>query len=458
MKYLIILLCFLNAVFFVNAQNIPNGDFEKWRVRDHFKPTGMTCTVRNSERTLDAKEGQYAIKLSNTYVPNSRGYRSYALNVDNVNGYDGVAFHGDPLSLCFWAKYDLAAGDTARVYAVFREKGTYKGKVDFRFTGSSNDEWVRYSVPIEWSSSRTADSVWINLYSYADYGVDGDGFVIFDDIHFTNLNDRQKDIFNNGFEDWQNIGVNYPTGWKPLDLAVYERYSSFLYEPTVLNITDSDVFMGESSLLIKNAYSNSSGGTRYGYCFLGIEKNDYYTPHFPIDTFKYLQGYYKYFPDGDDTARINLRTWGKGKYKSNDNFYLSAASDWTFFAFPINYYTSPITADSAGLIFYSGKTDSVRGPNSSLYLDNLELVMQPKSLGISTLIEEVFIYPNPFQRSIIIKSNEINTLDIYNTLGKLIATHRIFVGDNMLDLVELPTGIYYFKTRKQSWKKKVIKQ
>ncbi|MDG1720481.1 MAG: hypothetical protein P8I31_04420, partial [Bacteroidia bacterium] len=189
MKYLIILLCFLNAVFFVNAQNIPNGDFEKWRVRDHFKPTGMTCTVRNSERTLDAKEGQYAIKLSNTYVPNSRGYRSYALNVDNVNGYDGVAFHGDPLSLCFWAKYDLAAGDTARVYAVFREKGTYKGKVDFRFTGSSNDEWVRYSVPIEWSSSRNADSVWINLYSYADYGVDGDGFVIFDDIHFTNLND-----------------------------------------------------------------------------------------------------------------------------------------------------------------------------------------------------------------------------------------------------------------------------
>ncbi|MDG1721057.1 MAG: T9SS type A sorting domain-containing protein, partial [Bacteroidia bacterium] len=228
--------------------------------------------------------------------------------------------------------------------------------------------------------------------------------------------------------------------------------------PTVLNVTDSDVFMGESSLLIKNAYSNSSGGTRYGYCFLGIEDNDYYTPHFPIDTFKYLQGYYKYIPDGDDTARINLRTWGKGKYKSNDNFYLSAASDWTFFAFPINYYTSPITADSAGLIFYSGKTDSVRGPNSSLYLDNLELVMQPKRLGISTLNEEVSIYPNPFQRSIIIKSNEINTLDFYNTLGKLIATHRIFVGDNMLDLVELPTGIYYFKTRKQSWTKKVIKQ
>jgi hypothetical protein len=115
-------------------------------------------------------------------------------------------------------------------------------------------------------------------------------------------------------------------------------------------------------------------------------------------------------------------------------------------------------ADSAGLIFYSGKTDSVRGPNSSLYLDNLELVMQPKSMGINAINENVSIYPNPFQKSIIIKSNEINTLDIYNALGKLIATHPIFVGDNMLNLVELPSGIYHLKTRKQSWTKKLIKQ
>jgi hypothetical protein len=458
MKHIVILSCLFNAILFVNAQNIPNGDFENWRVKDHYKPTGMTATVRNAERTSDAKEGQYALKLSNTYVPNSRGYRSYAFNEDNENGYDGVAFNGEPLSLCFWAKYDLAEGDTARVYAIFREKGTYKGKVDFRFTGKSNNEWLRYSVPIEWTSSRTADSVWINLYSYADYGVDGDGFVIFDDIHFTNLNERQEDIFNHGFEDWQNIGVKYPAGWRTIELVSYERSYSFLYEPTVFNITESDVFMGENSLLVKNAYSNSSGNLRYGYCYLGTENNDYYTPHFPIDTFKYLQGYYKYLPDGDDTARINLRTWEKGKYKSNDNFYLSAANEWTFFAFPINYYSGTATADSAGLIFYSGKTDSIRGPNSSLYLDNLELVMQPKSLGVHTLDENISIYPNPFQQNITIESTESNTLDIYNTLGKRIATHKIIQDNNTLDVAELPVGIYYLKTRKQSWTKKVIKQ
>jgi hypothetical protein len=84
--------------------------------------------------------------------------------------------------------------------------------------------------------------------------------------------------------------------------------------------------------------------------------------------------------------------------------------------------------------------------------------MNPKSLNIEVLNDEVFIYPNPFQKNITIKSNEINLLDIYNNLGKLIATHRIFIGDNLLDLAELPVGIYYLKTRKQSWTKKVIKQ
>jgi hypothetical protein len=84
--------------------------------------------------------------------------------------------------------------------------------------------------------------------------------------------------------------------------------------------------------------------------------------------------------------------------------------------------------------------------------------MQPKSLGVHTLDENISIYPNPFQQNITIESTESNTLDIYNTLGKRIATHKIIQGNNTLDVAELPVGIYYLKTRKQSWTKKVIKQ
>lgn len=444
---------FLTFQFTSFAQNIPNGDFEKWRTKDHYKPPGMTTTVRNMERSMDAHEGKYALKLSNTYVPNSRGHRSYALLTE------GTEFTGDALSIGFWTKYNLAQGDTARVYVVFRENGAYKGKVDFKFTGSSNGEWVRYSVPIQWTSSHSVDSIWMNLYSYADYGVDGNGYVMFDDIHFTNLNERQIDISNHGFEDWENIGVFHPQGWRSLDLLYYDTYATFLYEPTTYQVSGEEAFLGEYSLLIKNAASNANGGERYGYCFIGNENNDYYTPHFPIDTFKYLQGYYKYLPDGEDTARINLRTWGKGAYRSNDNFYLPEANDWTFFAFPINYNGLSTPPDSAGLIFYSGKTSDIQGSNSRLYLDNIELVMTPKSLGKDNAKLSIpKVYPNPFTNKITIEANQKNTVFIYNVLGHLVSSHPITQGLNSIDLNQLSTGVYYIKTRKQPWTQKIIKQ
>ena len=53
----------------------------------------------------------------------------------------------------------------------------------------------------------------------------------------------------------------------------------------------------------------------------GDENDDYYTPHTPfLDTFKYLQGYYKFLPDGPDTARITVRTFanGQGRRSYND--------------------------------------------------------------------------------------------------------------------------------------------
>jgi hypothetical protein len=51
----IITFIFLTTLhFFVHAQNVPNGDFEKWRIRDHYKPAGMTATIRNAERSTDS--------------------------------------------------------------------------------------------------------------------------------------------------------------------------------------------------------------------------------------------------------------------------------------------------------------------------------------------------------------------------------------------------------------------
>ena len=289
-KFILLLISILPLI--VSAQTIPNGDFENWEVRDHYKLNGWYSPTQNVERTTDAKVGKYALKLSNTYSASSNGTKGYVRNIDysNRDTLNGFAFEGDALSLVFWSKHNLAAGDTARAYVVFREEGVYKGKVDFRFSGSTNGEFVKYNVPLEWSSSRTPDSVWVYLYSYIANKVQGDGYVIYDDVHFEKIGERMPDFTNADFEDWHNIGVDFPSNWRSVDLAVYDTYNSFLYSKSNFKVTGEDAFAGGTSLLVKN-YDNY-GTPRYGYCYLGTENNDYYTPHFQFtDTFQYLQGY-----------------------------------------------------------------------------------------------------------------------------------------------------------------------
>lgn len=459
MRYLLVLISIFSFGSQLIAQNIPNGDFENWEVRDHYKLNDWYSPTRNVERTTDAKVGNYALKLTNTYIENSNGYRGYVRNIDynNLDSLNGFGVSGDPLSLVFWSKHDLAVGDTARIYVVFRDHGTYKGRVDFRFTGSTNDEFVKYSVPISWSSARTPDTAWIYLYSYID-AVDGDGFVIFDDVHFEKIGERMPNFTNHDFEDWTNIGTEYPTGWRTFDLLYYENYTTFLSERTSYKTSGEDAYIGDYAMKMTNYFSTVP---RYTYQYTGTENNDYYTPVFPVnDTFQFLQGYYKYLPEGNDTARILFRTWEGGASRSYDNIYLPAADKWTFFTMPINYYSSTIMPDSATMLIYSAFTDSIEGSKSTLFLDGLDLVMKPQAVSVEELSDNIFLYPNPANTQVTIVAKENCDLVIYNPIGSIINTHQVLAGINTIDLTTYNTGIYFFNfnTKTKQWTTKILKQ
>jgi len=430
------------------AQNIPNGDFENWEVRDHLKLSGWYSPTKNVERTTDAKEGNYAIKLSNTHIEGANGTRGYIRTLDfaNKSEINGLAASADALSIAFWCKYDLAAGDTARMYTVLRDDGTYRGKVDFRFTGSSNGEFVKFSVPIEWntSGSRQFDTAWYYLYSYVEDVVDGDGYVIFDDIHFENIGERTGSSYNTDFEEWYNVGVDYPTDWRTLDLLVYDSYTSFLNTKSCVFVPSENAKLGNISLQIQNYMSGSN--VRRGYAFIGEENNDYYTPHIPFsDTFKYLQGYYKYLPDGPDTARINFRTYATGRgTRSNNNLYLhEEKTEWTFFSMPLTYNRS-VEPDSAALIFYSGNDDGGEyGINTRLIIDNLELVMEPEPLKLSVKEAEknYVFYPNPTTGLVRVDlSSHIKKAFAMNALGQ---KQSIPFSSKTIDLSSLNDGVYF---------------
>lgn len=452
----------ISASLLAQVQDLPNGNFEEWKKRDHYKPSNYFSPTRNVFRTEDARTGNYALKLVNTYQEGTRGTRSYIRNVDANSGLEGFRFTGDPLSLVFWSKHDLAEHDTARVYARFNYRGGYKGVVDFRFTGKTFDQWVKYSIPINWNGARIPDTVLLYFYSYADYGVDGDGYVIFDDVHFEKIGQRIEDLPNFGFEDWYNVGVDYPDEWRSIDLLVYDSYYTFLLEQSVFKVEGEEAFNGGTSLMIKN-YDNY-GNPRAGYCFYGTDNNDYFTPAFPVsDTFKYLQGYYKYLPDGDerkDTARLIFRTWEKGSGRSYDNLYLTESKDWKFFSMPINYYNASARPDSGAFIAYSTSTDSIHGFNSKLYLDELKLVMEPQPASIKVINPLAAVYPNPADKYIVLDAQEAGLLTIRNSLGQSIQTQEIKNGSNRVMLNTDSPGIYYLtlSTKKNIWTKKILKK
>ncbi len=455
-------LALISTSLLITAQNIPNGNFEQWDKRDHFKLDGWFSPTANVERTTDSKEGNYAIKLVNKYVEGANGSKGYVRTIDYNNKQDinGLAASADALSIAFWCKYDLAIGDTARLNTVLRDKGTYRGKVDFRFTGTSSGEYVKFSVPIEWgtSGSRQFDSAWFDLYSYVENKVDGDGYVIFDDIHFENISDRTGEFHNSGFEEWYNIGVDFPSKWRSIDLLVYDTYTSFLSTKSCVIADPESDNHGNSSITVQNYMSGAN--VRRGYAFIGEENNDYYTPHIPfMDTFKYLQGYYKYLPDGPDTARINFRTYATGRgTRSNNNLYLDEEkTEWTFFSLPLSY-NATVNPDSAALIIYSANDDGQEyGINTRLFIDNLELVMEPEPLRL-TVQEKTFshsYYPNPTSGKVHIETNSIlHTAQASNALGQLT---NLAITNNTIDLAQLVDGLYFITIRTKQNEVQTIK-
>lgn len=443
----------LFIVYWAVAQNIPNGNFEQWEMRDHFQLKKWFSPAANVERTTDAKSGKYALKITNTYREGTNGTKGYSRTIDygNKKEINGLAIDADALSISFWSKYDLAEGDTARFYAVLRNKGTYRGKVDFRFTGTSSGEYVKFSVPIEWNTAgaRQIDSVWLYLYSYVENAVDGDGYVIYDDIQFENIGTAVGSFYNQDFEEWENIGVEYPAFWRSTDLLVYDTYTSLLSDSATRKILDDHPKIN-NVLLIKN-YKNGDR-IRNGYCFVGTENNQTYRRSFAVeDSFQFLQGYYKYLPDGPDTARILYRTWSGTRSSSLDNFYISEpATEWTFFSIPINYYRKEVP-DSAVLAAWSHKESDANGLETKLYLDNLKLVMEPTPLRLSVekrIVDELSYYPNPTSGLVKLSTSDVYThCIVHNALG---SSSTIPIVNQSIDLRQLADGLYYISLHSSS--------
>jgi hypothetical protein len=136
--------------------------------------------------------------------------------------------------------------------------------------------------------------------------------------------------------------------------------------------------------------------------------------------------------------------------------YNASASTWTPFNISFDSYTN---ADSATIFisaFYpSSQLDGPNG-NSVLYVDNLSFdnhITSVKDLAVDPY--KFNIYPNPASDIFNLEINKTNiddmTLNIFNSIGKLVRSEMLKHNQKQINIEDLGNGIYMVEMKSKEW-------
>lgn len=421
------------------AQNVPNSSFETWSTQTAFSPTSWITAgpVSQCEETF---EGSFAIKLENKEQNNTRSFVSTgAFSEGKIGGY---AYDEQPLSLRFHAKYDLAPGDKAQVAAIFTLKGNALGYVTINIEGNSADTFGYFSVPITWQLSSIPDSVGIILSSIDlnTQEVNGDGYIIFDDLYFASISTRNKEIQNGSFNKWNNKSYPVLDNWYTTDDFYYEN-SGVRLDPAIVSST-TDGKAGKA-LLLKNQIVGSD--LLPGVAFTGTDISKIERPSFRMNQkWKYLSGYYKYNPQNGDTAVIAAILFKNGVPIANAQFVIKqTVNAWTYFAVEIGY-AIDIVPDSATVVIFNSNPDNPQGTGTIMYVD--DVMFSDHNLGVIDLTRsKLTVYPNPFKDEIKITGlDRVDgaTYSVRDATGKEFRSGEVH-REMTIDMRDAGAGIYF---------------
>lgn len=424
----------------VNAQkNIPNGNFEDWGVHktdvlDNWEVSGAVS------QSTDAYAGTKSIRLENEFSSKTRGFVTTGPFVGNK--LIGVPYNEQPLSMRFRAKYDLALGDQAQVACLFTYKGNTIAFANLTIEGSSNDTFAYFSVPITWQLSTNPDTVAIALSSLnldaSEFN--GDGYIIFDDLHFASISTRNKALPNGDFENWSTETRDDLTSWYTSDDYLFD-ISGFLF-PTPLVAQSNKGRSGTKGVELTTKEINNDlipGMIIVGDNFINVER-----PTFAMNNrWKYFEGYYQYKPVNGDSAFFAAFLFKSGIPIGGVQFTVDqTVTSYTYFSKEITYYTT-VAPDSAVVFITSSNPDESRGNGSWLLLDDIQFSDNNSSV-FDINLNKLTVYPNPFTDKIHFTGiDQMIGADftIVDVLGKPV-TSGILTRNLTVDLSDQIPGVY----------------
>ena len=161
-----------------------------------------------------------------------------------------------------------------------------------------------------------------------------------------------------------------------------------------------------------------------------------------------LQGYYKYFPAGTDTASIFVEFTELGVPIESMGFgFFNTTSNYTHFSIPLNI---PSVPDSVMIMIRAGDN-----PGSVLIIDDLVFDFPTGTNDIENDFISVKAYPNPASNMVFVSYNLIEKADVaisvYDIQGREVLK-KVVKSQNSgkhlmkLDINNLSPGLYILST------------
>jgi hypothetical protein len=442
MKHKLLFAIGITFSLFGNAQTIPNGGFENWTNNSYESPQNYWYTSNsvvfplglpyNVLKVTDPQQGTYAIKM-NTVTNGVDTMFGYFINGDPTTFAGGIPYTQHPTTLTGYYKSNIAVGDTGLLFCIFKQGGTAISFDVQIFTGTHN-AYTPFALTINVPNLSTPDSLIVGAVSsnaFSNNGIPGSMLQI-DNLLFTGVT-SQPTLMNGSFENWTSNSRYTPAMWMTAGDSI---------------LRTSDAHSGSYALQLNTiAYNNSVGAS---YATNGTIVPNGITGGRPYvlmsDT---LCGWYKYVPNGMDSATVWVQTTASHNPVGGIGMGLPPAANYTFFSLP---FTSIQTPDTLLIAFASTFNNTNLNNGGSVFKID-DLYLKSSALAVPEIHWNDFgfvkLFPNPASGDCNIaftnKENENVLLTITDETGRKISEETISgIGNHTvkIDTSVLAKGFY----------------
>lgn len=420
----------------VQAQAIPNADFENWSNFTYDEPmlwfsSNIESVPAFSIPTVTPVVGFSGLAARiETYIIGTDTLAGVIsnTNMDILAGEGGVPYTDQPTELTGYYRYDLPGNDTALILVIFKSGGVIISTDLFKIKGTGSEpNYIPFNFPLSLSS--VPDSVIIactasNLIT--NQGVASGSWIEYDELAFTGPSVTQV-IPNGSLDNWNNQSIDNPLGWITFGEGVTQSFDAY----------SGTAALGLQSIQRGNSVeiAGASSGQEFG------------TGGFPFTMMTdSLVGYYKYLTAGADTAAAYVSTSANGVPVGGGVMAFYPASVYTPFSIPLNSSANP---DTIRIEFYSSVADSSLD-GSTLLIDMLDFQSIITGINPSTSKNSNLFSanPNPVTDRIQISYNgQVQSLQtyIYNSLGEVVYESSTSNSRFEMEVSQLAAGCYWLK-------------